>query len=61
MELIGELKEKVEKAESKEEKKELIEAAGVLLNDDELDRVAGGKDYPKITIYDEFFDPYPEP
>ena len=47
--LANELKEK---AESKQEKKELIEAAGVHLNDDELDRVAGGKEYPKITIYD---------
>ncbi len=43
MELTGELKEQVEKAESKEEKKELIEKAGMLLTDDELDEVSGGR------------------
>ena len=43
MELIGKLKEKVDKAETKEEKKKLIEEAGVALTDDELDKVAGGR------------------
>ena len=42
MQLTGELKEKVEKAESKEEAKKTIEEAGMILNDDELDQVAGG-------------------
>ena len=42
MKLTGELKEKVEKAESKEEAKETIAQAGMLLDDDELENVAGG-------------------
>ena len=42
MQLTGELKEKVEKAEGKEEVKKTIEEAGMILNDDELDQVAGG-------------------
>lgn len=43
MKLIGNLKKQVEKAESKQEKKSLIENAGMLLSDDELESVAGGK------------------
>ncbi len=43
MVLTGDLKKQVEKAESKDEKKSLIENAGMLLNDDELDQVAGGE------------------
>ena len=43
MKLTGKLKEQVEKAESKDEKKSLIEKAGMLLTDDELDLVSGGK------------------
>ena len=43
MKLTGELKKQVEKAESKQEKKSLIENAGMLLSDDELENVAGGK------------------
>ena len=42
MRLIGKLKEEVEKAETKEEKKELIEEAGMELDDEELEQVAGG-------------------
>ena len=42
MELTGKLKEEVEKAETKEEKKRLIEDAGMELTDEELDQVAGG-------------------
>lgn len=42
MKLTGELKEKVEKAESAAEAKEIIEAAGVELTDDEVEAVAGG-------------------
>ena len=42
MKLTGELKEKVEKAESKEEAKKTIEEAGMILDDAELDQVAGG-------------------
>ena len=51
MELTGELKEKVEKAESKEEAKKTIEEAGMILNDDELDQVAGGYTIPIGTAY----------
>ena len=47
MELTGKLKEQVEKAETKEAAKEVIketiEEAGMILSDDELDMVAGGK------------------
>ena len=42
MKLIGELKEKVEKAETAEAKKELIEEVGMELNDEELEQVSGG-------------------
>ena len=44
MKLTGDLKKQVEKAESKEEKKGLIENAGMLLTDDELEQVSGGGD-----------------
>ena len=37
MELTKELKEKLEKAETKEEAKKTIEAAGMILDDAELD------------------------
>ena len=40
MTLIGELKEKVEQAETKEEAKQAIEEAGMILADAELDQVA---------------------
>ena len=42
MKLTGELKKKVEKSESKEEAKKTIEEAGMILDDTELDQVAGG-------------------
>ena len=42
MQLTGELKENVEKAESKEEAKKILEEAGVELTDAEIDQVAGG-------------------
>ena len=42
MELIGNLKKKVDKASSKEEKRELIKEAGMKLNDMELEMVSGG-------------------
>ena len=42
MKLTSELKEKVVKTESKEEAKKTIEAAGMILSDDELDQVSGG-------------------
>ena len=48
MKLTGELKEKVEKAESKEEAKQTIEEAGMILDDAELDQVSGGTDWDRI-------------
>ena len=42
MQLTRELKEKVEKAENKEEAKKILEEAGMILDDAELDQVAGG-------------------
>ena len=57
MELTGKLKEQVEKAESKDEKKSLIENAGMLLNDEELDMVSGGAEEGNIqTMFIEFRD-----
>ncbi len=41
MKLVGDLKKQVEKTNSKEEAKEVIENAGMLLTDDELDNVTG--------------------
>ena len=42
MKLVGKLKEKVSKAETKEQAKELIANAGMELTDDEMDKVSGG-------------------
>ena len=42
MKLTGELKEKVEKTETREEAKKVIEEAGMELTDEEMDQVAGG-------------------
>ncbi len=43
MKLTGELKKQVEKTDNMDEKKRLIEEAGMELSYDELDQVAGGK------------------
>ena len=43
MKLIGNLKRQVENEGTMEGRKRLIEKAGMLLNDDELDQVAGGE------------------
>ena len=42
MRLVGKLQEEVEKAETREEKKALIEEAGMELDDEELEQVSGG-------------------
>ncbi len=42
MKLIGQLKNKVEQAENKEEAKQIIQDAGMLLDDQEMDQVTGG-------------------
>ena len=43
MNLTGNLKDKVEKAETMEEKKNIIADAGMELTDEELEGVAGGQ------------------
>ena len=43
MKLIGELKEKVEAAESIEDARRAIEDAGMELTDEELESIAGGR------------------
>ena len=42
MKLVGELKEKVEKAESKEEARDTIREAGIELTEEEMEQVVGG-------------------
>ena len=42
MQLTGELKEKVEQAETKEEAKKILKESGLELTDTELDQIAGG-------------------
>ena len=61
MELIGNLKKKVDKASSKEEKRELIEKAGMKLNDMELEMISGGRSFqsypfkePKAREFENF-------
>lgn len=43
MKLTGELKKHVEETDSREEKKRLIEEAGMELTDEEMDIVSGGE------------------
>ncbi len=57
MKLVGKLKESVAKAQSPEEARKLIEAAGIQLTDEELECVAGGYNLPrefgnKVPKYD---------
>ena len=49
MKLIGDLKEKVDKAKTKEEKQELIKDAGMELTEEEMDAVSGGQANPPIS------------
>ncbi len=46
MELSKELKEKVQNAKSAEEAKKILEEAGMILDDAELDQVSGGGKRP---------------
>ncbi|MCR4990095.1 MAG: Nif11-like leader peptide family natural product precursor [Lachnospiraceae bacterium] len=46
MNLVGDLKEKVETAESKEEAKQLIQDAGVELTEEEMEQMVGGLKMP---------------
>lgn len=52
MKLTGLLKEKVEKAQTKDEVKNIIADAGIELTDEELENVAGGM--PKKRVSDKF-------
>ena len=45
MKLIDDLKEKVESAKRKEEAKNTIKEAGMLLDEEELDKVSGGGEF----------------
>ena len=44
MKLVGNLKKEVDKAGTREEKRVLIEKAGMKLDEDELEMVAGGSE-----------------
>ena len=46
MKLKGELNEKVEKAESREQAKDILDKTGIELTDEELDNVVGGCSIP---------------
>ena len=50
MKLTGRLKERVDQAAGREEKRSLIEQAGMELTDDELDQVSGGRVKPNPCI-----------
>ncbi|MBQ9444690.1 MAG: hypothetical protein IJU43_10385 [Lachnospiraceae bacterium] len=49
MKLTGELKKHVEETDSREEKKRLIEEAGMELTDEEMDIVSGGITDPRLN------------
>ena len=51
MKLVGELKDKVEKAENQEEAKKVIEEAGMELTDEEMEQVAGGKNTRRSLLF----------
>lgn len=42
MKLVGELKKKVENAQTLEEKKDIIKKAGIELTNDEVEEISGG-------------------
>ena len=44
MKLTGKLKTQVESAPTKEEKREAVRKAGMLLSDEELEQISGGRD-----------------
>ena len=57
MKLTGKLKENIEKAENREEVRKILEEAGVILNDEELDQVVAGTG--KQMPYNPTFPGYP--
>ena len=56
MKLTGKLKTQVDNASTKEEKREAIKQAGMLLTDDELDQVAGGGRVPDCLTCPDNYD-----
>lgn len=48
MELTGKLKEQVEQDKTKEEAKEIIKEAGMILSNEELDQASGGA--PVVSV-----------
>ena len=52
MKLTGELEKKVNEAADKAEAKKLIEQAGMILTDDELEKVAGGVEPTYVNDYE---------
>ena len=58
MKLTGDLKKQVEKAESKDEKKSLIENAGMELTDEEMNQVSGGTKGITLTYHTYVSSPY---
>ncbi len=51
MQLTGNLKKQVEKAENQEEAKKTIKEAGMELTDEEMDQVAGGKNTRRSSLF----------
>ena len=60
MKLIGNLKDKVDKAKDKEKAKKIIADAGMELTDDELEMVAGGSDIGNGYIFNESIEGWEE-
>ena len=56
MKLIGNLKKKVENAKTKEEARDTIKKAGMLLDDDELAQVSGGNN-DDSDLYVDYWSP----
>jgi len=50
MKLIGDLKKKVDEANTKEEAKELIANAGMELTEEEMDAVSGGQSKESLCL-----------
>lgn len=59
MKLIGNLKKRVEKTASREEAREVIRRAGMLLTDEEMDHVSGGLGGPFVPGAQQGPDPSP--